>query len=242
MENIKDTKLASDSETAKGGELDSVIMQMFKAGAHFGHPKSKWNPKMAQYIYSAKNGIHIIDLVRTKEKLDIALAFMKSLAAREKQIVFIGTKRQAKDIIEDLARDLKMPYVSSRWVGGTFTNFKVISKRIAKLDELKEIIEKTEESGYTKQEIGNFSKEAERIEEKLGGLKTMKELPGAVFVFDAGEDKLAVKEARQMNIPVIALADTNIDPSQVDYPIPCNDDAIAVIKLIAEIIKKELAK
>lgn len=239
MEKTIEPKL-NKTKVAEENPAESVIVQMFKAGAHFGHPKAKWHPKMKPYIFAAKDGIHIIDLVRTKEKMDEALEFMKSIISSGKQVLFVGTKRQAKEIVEDLAKELDMPYVSERWIGGSFTNFKVILKRIGKSDELKAIIENPEENNYTKQEIAGFKKEMERIEDKLGGLKIMKKLPGAVFVFDINEDKSAIKEAKIMKIPVVGLADTNTNPSQISYPIPCNDDAIAVLKLIAEIMKREL--
>ncbi|MFH1175719.1 MAG: 30S ribosomal protein S2 [bacterium] len=224
----------------KASDAD-VIEQMFKAGVHFGHQKSKWNPKMEPYIFAVKNGIHIIDLVKTKEKLDSALDFMEKILKSGSQVLFVGTKRQAKDFTESLSKDLKMPYVTNRWIGGTFTNFKNISKRIAKLDELEGIVQSAD-SKFKKQEILVFKKEAGRIEDKLGGLRNMKKIPGAMFIFDVVENKSALKEAKMMGVPVIALVDTNANPNEIDWPIPCNDDAIAVIKLIAEIIKARLIK
>lgn len=238
MEKMIEPKLKkkADEEISES----DIITEMFKAGAHFGHPKAKWHPRMRPYIFAAKNGIHIIDLEKTKEMLNNALEFMRSILSSGKQTLFVGTKRQAKNIVEDLAKSLDMPYVSERWIGGSFTNFKVIAKRISKIDELKTIIENSQENNYTKQEIAGFKKETERIEAKLGGLKIMKKLPGAVFVFDINEDKSAIKEAKIMKIPVAGLVDTNANPSQIDYPVPCNDDAIKTLELIAEIIKKEL--
>jgi len=224
-------------------DVDKDILALFKAGAHFGHHKSKWNPKMKPYVFGVKNKIYILDLVKTKEKLDEALEFLKSIVADDKQIVFIGTKRQTKQIVEDLAKDCDMPYVTSRWIGGTFTNNKVISSRIKKLDELEAIINDPEVSTkYKKQEIAAFKKEIGRINNKLGGLRSLKGFPAAMFIFDITEDKQALEEAKKMNIPVVALVDTNADPNLVEYPIPSNDDAIAVIKLMAEFIKNKIKK
>lgn len=224
-------------------EIDQDIVALFKAGAHFGHPKSKWNPKIAPFVYGIKNKIHIIDLVKTKEKLDKALEFMQNAVKEGRQILFIGTKRQAKQIVEDLAKECEMPYVASRWIGGTFTNSKVVLNSIKKLDELEEIVYNEEKSQkYKKQEISSFKKDIERISGKLGGVRIMKGFPAAVFIFDIIEDRPALNEAKKMGIPTIALVDTNADPNIVDYPIPSNDDAIAVIKLMAEFIKKAIKK
>jgi len=245
MEDIKNqlnTKNSDDSAVLDT-KSENFIMEMFKAGAHFGHHKSKWNPKMKPFIFTVKNGIHIIDLAQTKEKLEIALDYMQSIINANDQILFVGTKRQARNTVKGLAEDLEMPYVSSRWVGGTFTNFKIISKRIAKLDSLEMMInDPASGSKYKKQEILNFKKEAKRIEDKLGGIRNMKKLPKAIFVFDITEDKLVLKEAKIKNIPVVALVDTNANPVGIDYPIPCNDDAIAVIHLIVSLIKNKLKK
>lgn len=222
-------------------DIDKDILALFKAGAHFGHPKSKQHPKMAPFIFSLKNKIQIIDLEKTKEKLDEAFKFLKSVKKSGGQILFVGTKKQAKDIVKKLAKECDMPYVSSRWIGGTFTNNKVISKRIKKLDEIEAIMGSEEEmKKYTKQEIAKFKKEAERINEKLEGLRNLKGFPKTIFIFDIIKDKTAVDEAKKMNIPIAALVDTNTNPAKIDYPIPCNDDAIAVIKLIADFIKKAI--
>lgn len=224
-------------------DVDQDILALFKAGAHFGHHKSKWNPKMEPFVFGIKNKIHIVDLVKTKEKLDEALEFLKAIVKNDGQILFVGTKRQTKQIVEDLAKECKMPYVTSRWIGGTFTNNKVISSRIKKMDDLEAIVNDPEAaSKYKKQEISIFKKEIERINGKLGGLRNLKGFPAAMFIFDITEDKPALEEAKSKGIPVVALVDTNADPNLVDFPIPSNDDAIAVIKLMAEFIKKAIAK
>ncbi len=231
-----------EKDESKEG-IDDVILDMFKAGVHFGHQKSKWQPKMKQYVFGIKNNVHIIDLVRTKEKLDEALEFMQAIVKDGKQILFIGTKRQTKGIVEDLAKECGMPFVSSRWIGGTFTNHKVIGKRIQRLDEIEAITENKEEiTKYTKQEIGTLKKEAGRINEKLGGIRDMKGFPGAIFAFSVSEDKTAIQEAISKKIPVIGLADTNANPELVDYPIPCNDDSILALNFIAKVIKSKIKK
>ncbi len=224
-------------------DIDNVILDMFKAGAHFGHQKSKWHPKMKPYVFGIKNNVHIIDLVKSKEKLDEALEFMRSVIKDGKQILFIGTKRQTKSIVEELAKECDMPFVSSRWIGGTFTNNKVIGKRIQRLDEIEAITENQEEvAKYTKQEIATFKKEASRINEKLGGIRNMKGFPAAIFAFSVSEDKTAIQEAIAKKIPIIGLVDTNADPSRIDYPIPFNDDSILALNFIAQAIKNKIKK
>jgi len=221
--------------------IDDVILDMFKAGAHFGHQKSKWHPKMKSYVFGIKKNVHIIDLVKTKEKLNEALEFMEAVVKDGKQVLFIGTKRQTKGIVEELAKACDMPFVSSRWIGGTFTNHKVIGKRIQRLDEIEAITENKEEmEKYTKQEIGTLKKEAGRINEKLGGIRNMKGFPGAIFAFSVSEDKTAIQEAISKKIPVVGLADTNSNPELIDYPIPCNDDSILTLNFISETIKNKI--
>lgn len=219
-----------------------TMTEMLKLGVHFGHRKSKFNPKMEPYIYTLRNGVHIIDLEQTVQKLKEALEFVKEVIAKDGQILFVGTKRQAKKPIEEAAGKCGMSYVTDRWLGGTFTNFKVIYKQIEKLRELEAKIESEEIKKYTKKEQHEFRKEIGRLNKMMGGIKTMDELPQAIFVIDINQDDLAIKEAKRINIPVIALADTNTDPTLVDYPIPSNDDAIQVIEMMTEAVAEEINK
>ncbi len=230
-----------ESDSKEG--IDEMILDMFKAGVHFGHQKSKWFPKMRPYVFGIKKNVHIIDLVKTKEKLEEALEFMQAIVKDGKQILFIGTKRQTKGIVEELAKECGMPYVSARWIGGVFTNHKVIGKRLQRLDEIEAITENKEETTkYTKQEIGMLKKEAGRINEKFGGIRDMKGFPGAIFAFSISEDKTAIQEAISKKVPVIGLADTNANPELIDYPIPCNDDSISALNFIAKTIKNKIKK
>jgi len=242
-EALAEASVKAPEENGSKEGIDNVILDMFKAGAHFGHQKSKWHPKMKPYVFGVKNNVHIIDLVKSKEKLDEALKFMQSVIKDGKQILFIGTKRQTKGIVEELAKECDMPFVSSRWIGGTFTNHKVIGKRLQRLDEIEAITKNQEEAvKYTKQEIGTLKKEAGRINEKLGGIRNMKGFPGAIFAFSVSEDKTAIQEAISKKVPIIGLADTNANPSMVDYPIPCNDDSILALNFIAQAIKNKIKK
>lgn len=219
-----------------------TLQEMLKAGVHFGHQTSRWHPKMEPYIFCQREGIHIIDLQKTQEKLKEALEFIKKLASSGKKILFVGTKKQAKEIVKKAAESCQMPYIIERWLGGTFTNFKTIHKQIVKLRDLEKKQKLGEFNKYTKKEQLLISEEIARLERFLGGIKELDELPGAVFVVDAVRDALPVKEARRVNIPVVALVDTNANPELIDWPIPSNDDAIKVIELmvntVAEVIKE----
>lgn len=208
------------------------MKQLLEAGVHFGHQTRRWNPKMAPYIYMERNGIYIIDLQQTVKKFEEAYEFVKSVAAEGRGILFVGTKKQAQETIKEEAIRCSMYYVNERWLGGMLTNFTTIKRRVLRLKQL----EKMEEEGafdvLTKKEVAKLINERERLERFLGGIKEMEKLPGAVFVVDPRKERIAVAEARKLNIPVIAIVDTNCDPDEVDYVIPGNDDAIRAVKLI----------
>ena len=209
------------------------MKQLLEAGVHFGHQTRRWNPKMAPYIFTERNGIYIIDLQKTVKKIDEAYDFMKEIAATGKPILFVGTKKQAQQAIADEAERCGMYYVNERWLGGMLTNHKTISKRIDRLEELKEMIADGTINKYAKKEALKLMAEAEKLEKYLGGIKDMKGMPCAMFVVDPKKEKIAVKEAKALGIPVVGIVDTNCDPDDVDYVIPANDDAIRAVKLIA---------
>ena len=209
------------------------IKQLLEAGVHFGHPTKKWNPKMAEYIFTMRNGIHIIDLQKTVKKFEEAFNFVSSLAAEGGTVLFVGTKKQAADTIKEEAQRCGMYYVNVRWPGGMLTNFKTIRKSIARLKDL----EKMQEDGtfdlLPKKEVAAKQKEIFDLEKSYGGIKTMENLPDAIFIVDPRKERNAVLEAKKLGIPVIAIVDTNCDPDDADYVIPGNDDAIRAIKLIS---------
>jgi len=219
-----------------GGEKMSIVSmkQLLEAGVHFGHQTRRWNPKMKEYIFTERNGIYIIDLQKTVKKIEEAYDFVKNLAAEGGKILFVGTKKQAQESIQEEAQRCGMYYVNQRWLGGMLTNFKTIRKRIDRLNEL----EKMEEEGLfevlPKKEVLNLQHEKERLEKNLGGIKDMSELPQAVFIVDPRKERIAVSEARKLQIPIVAIVDTNCDPDEVDYVIPGNDDAIRAVKLLTE--------
>lgn len=219
---------------------DVTLMEMLKAGVHFGHKKSLWNPKMSPYIFTTRNGIHVLDLEKTKKKLDEALDFAKKTAAAGGTILFVGTKRQAKEEVKEAAESCGMPYVVTRWLGGTFTNFRTIQRTIKKMDRLERMIADDEIKKYTKKEQLMIAREVEKMKTFFSGIKEMKKLPEAIFVLDAKYDHIPVEEARQTKVKVIGLVDTNSDPSKVDYLIPSNDDAIKVIALMTEIMAEAI--
>ncbi len=218
------------------------LESMLKNGIHFGHRKSRRHPAMEEYIYTTRQGINIINLGKTAEKLEEALAFIKNVKTEGKKILFISNKKQAADLIKSIAKRLRMPYVVERWLGGTFTNFKVIRQRVRYLKNLREMFEKGELKKYTKFEQMKKMEEIEKLENKIGGIEEMTELPGAIFVVDIKEDYLAIREARKVGIPVIALADTNVDPREANYPIPANDDAISSLRFILGCVGKALSE
>ncbi len=213
------------------------IKQLFEAGAHFGHKTSRWHPKMAPYIHSKRGGSHIIDLTKTVENLDIALGFIETVASKGKQVLFVGTKAQARPIIEEAAKDAKMPFVNVRWLGGTLTNYKTINERVKHLKKLEERMESGElTSRYGKLEVQRYQEEIDSLNTVLGGIKNLNGVPGVVFVADAQIDSLAIREATKLGIPTVAIVDSNVDPTAVTYPIPANDDAIKSVKLISEAV------
>jgi small subunit ribosomal protein S2 len=222
-------------------KTDISLENMLKNGVHFGHMKSRRHPKMDEYIYTTRNNINIIDLQKTLKKLEEAMAFLKSVQKEGKPVLFVGTKKQTRALVRSLAERLSMPYVVERWIGGTFTNFKVIRNRAKYLREAEEMIAKGEFKKYTKLEQLKKMEEIEKLEKRMGGIKDMAELPGAVFVADVKDSAIAVQEARKLNVPVAGIVDTNTDPSSIDYPIPANDDAISSLKFVLGCVGKALA-
>ena len=209
------------------------MKQLLEAGVHFGHQTRRWNPKMAPYIFTERNGIYIIDLSKTVHKMDDAYEFVKGVAAEGKPVLFVGTKKQAQAAIKDEADRCGMYYVNERWLGGMLTNYKTISTRIKRLEEIQEMEANGTFDLLSKKEVQTLRKEMEKLEKYLSGIKDMKGMPGAMFVVDPKKEKIAVKEARIMGIPIVGMCDTNCDPDDVDYVIPANDDAIRAVKLIA---------
>jgi len=218
--------------------LEPDMKAMLKAGVHFGHQKARRSPKMNEYIFGTKNGINIIDLEKTVEKLEEASEFIKKIVSEGQQILFVGTKKQAKRLVESAARRCGMPFVVERWLGGTFTNFRIISERARYLRDGQENMKKGEYAKYTKFEQMKIGEELDKLEGKMGGIKQMTKFPGAIFVTGIVEDNLAVQEARIKKIPIIALADTNVDPTNIDYPIPANEDAVSSLRLMIALITK----
>jgi small subunit ribosomal protein S2 len=212
------------------------LMEMLKAGLHFGHKTSLWNPKMASYIYTSRNNIHILDLEKTRKKLELALNFAKEVAARGGVILFVGTKRQAKEEVRKAAEACNMPYVVTRWLGGTFTNFRTIQRTIKKMERLEKMIETGEIKKYTKKEQLMIAREIEKMKTFFSGIKDMKKLPDAIFVLDTKYDHIPVEESRQSKVKVIGLVDTNSDPAKIDFMIPSNDDAVKVIAYMSKVM------
>ena len=212
-----------------------AMKQLLEAGVHFGHQTKRWDPKMAEYIYQARNGIHIIDLQKTSKKIDEAYEFVKSVA-EEQDILFVGTKKQAQECVKEAAQKSGMFYVDQRWLGGMLTNFKTIRRRIDRLKRLEEMQEDGTFDVLPKKEVAKLKNEMEKLEKNLGGMKEMTKLPGAMFVVDPKNERIAILEAKKLNIPIIGLVDTNCNPEDVDYPIPGNDDAIRAVKLITDVV------
>ncbi len=208
---------------------------LLEAGAHFGHKTSRWHPKMAPYIHSKRQDAHIINLEKTVEALEVALPKVTEIAKNGKKILFVGTKKQSKEIVKAAAESVDMPYVTVRWVGGALTNVETVNKQIKKLKDLERRMASGElESRYSKLEVQRFQEEIELLNERYGGIKAMSEQPAAIIVTDAIQDKNAIREANTLNIPVFAITDTNVDPSNIDYVIPANDDAIKGVSLILD--------
>ena len=212
------------------------MKQLLEAGVHFGHQTRRWNPKMAPYIFTERNGIYIIDLQKTVKKLEEAYLFVRSLAENGQTLLFVGTKKQAGDSIRDEAVRAGAHFVNARWLGGMLTNFGTIRTRIDRLSKLHTMQEDGTFDRLTKKEAAKLNLEIEKLEKFLGGIKTMTRLPGALFVVDPRKEKIAVAEARKLDIPIVAIVDTNCDPDDVDYIIPGNDDAIRAVKLISQIM------
>ena len=212
------------------------MKQLLEAGVHFGHQTRRWNPKMAEYIFTERNGIYIIDLQKTVKKIEEAYNFMRDIAAEGGEVLFVGTKKQAQESIKEEAIRAGAHYVNARWLGGMLTNFRTIRGRIARLSQLKAMEADGTFDLLPKKEVLKLRHEMEILEKNYGGIKEMNRLPAAMFVVDPKKEKIAIAEARNLGIPVVAIVDTNCDPDEIDYPIPGNDDAIRAVKLIAETI------
>ncbi len=212
------------------------MKQLLEAGVHFGHQTRRWNPKMAEYIFTERNGIYIIDLQKTVKKIEEAYYFVRDIAAEGGNVLFVGTKKQAQDAIREEAERTGMFYVNARWLGGMLTNFKTIKRRIDRLYQLKKMNEDGTMELLPKKEVLKLNLEEERLEKFLGGIKEMRDLPAAMFVVDPRKEKNAIAEAHKLGIPVIAIVDTNCDPEEAEFPIPGNDDAIRAVKLIVSTI------
>jgi len=231
----KRMKVAEEKPGAEGGAIMAIISmkQLLEAGVHFGHQTRRWNPKMAPYIFTDRNGIYIIDLQKTVKKIEEAYAFIKELSAGGGTVLFVGTKKQAQDAVKEEAQRAGMFFVNQRWLGGMLTNFQTIRHRINRLLEL----EKLEAEGtlglLPKKEIAELLREKEKLEKSVGGIKNMRKLPDAIFLIDPRKERIAVAEARKIGIPIVAIVDTNCDPEEIDYVIPGNDDAIRAVRLLA---------
>ncbi len=250
-ENVETEKKSDSKKTVKNPaadffasvdmtKLEVKIEDMFKSGVHFGHHKSRRNPKMSEYIFATKNDINIFDLEKTKEKLEAAMKFLSDTVAAGEDILFVGTRKQAKRLVEAAAAHCGMPVVSERWLGGTFTNFTVISVRTKYLRDGLEKQEKGEFAKYTKFERMKKAEELERMEKRMGGIKNMQKLPGAIFVASVIEDNIAIKEAINKGVPIVALVDSNTDPQGIDYVIPANEDAVSSLRLLLSYVAKAI--
>jgi small subunit ribosomal protein S2 len=233
------TKKTKKSETKKS---EITLKALLEAGCHFGHQTRRWNPKMKPYLYDQRDGVHIFDLVRTKECLVAACEFVKKVAQEGKRIVFVGTKRQARAVIEGVAEKIGVPYVNERWIGGTLTNWEQIKKNLDKLAEMKKAKEKGEYKKYTKKEQILLDKEISRLERFYGGLVGLEEVPEVLFVVDVKKEATAAKEAKKKGVTVIGLVDSDSDPDLADWVIPANDDAVGSIKFITEKIGEAVAE
>jgi small subunit ribosomal protein S2 len=208
------------------------MKQLLEAGVHFGHQTRRWNPKMKKYIFVERNGIYIIDLQKTVKKLEEAYDFMRQVGADGGKVLFVGTKKQAQDSVKEEAERSGMYYINQRWLGGTLTNFETIQKRIKRLKDIQRMQEDGTFEVLPKKEVVQLNKELDRLEKFLGGIKDMKQLPDALFIIDPRKERIAVAEARKLNIPIVGIVDTNCDPDEIDYVIPANDDAIRAVKLL----------
>ena len=216
------------------------MKQLLEAGVHFGHQTRRWNPKMSRFIFTERNGIYIIDLQKTVKKIEEAYSFIREVAETGKPILFVGTKKQAQDSIKEEAERSGMYYVNERWLGGMLTNYQTIKKRIDRLRELERMQEDGTFDVLPKKEVIQLMNEKEKLENYLNGIKDMPEVPGAIFIVDPRKERIAVKEAHKLGIPVVGIVDTNCDPDEIDFPIPGNDDAIRAVKLIASTISQAI--
>lgn len=220
-----------------------TMKQLLEAGVHFGHQAKRWNPKMAKYIFTERNGIHVIDLHKSLQKIEEAYEVLRNIVEDGGKVLFVGTKKQAQEAIKEQAERSGMYYVNSRWLGGMLTNFSTIKKRIDRLKELEKMdAEGILDSDYTKKEAAGFRKELAKLSKNLSGIKDMKEVPQAIYVVDCKMEELAIKEASLLGIPVFAMIDTNVDPDLVTYPIPANDDAIRSVKLITSVMANAIVE
>ena len=213
-----------------------AMKQLLEAGVHFGHQTRRWDPRMAEYIFQARNGIHIIDLQKASKKIDEAYAFIKEQVEEGKTVLFVGTKKQAQECMKEAAIKSGMFYVDQRWLGGMLTNFDTIQKRIQRLKDLETMEQDGTFDVLPKKEVILLKKEMEKLEKNLGGIKEMDKLPGVIFLVDPKKERIAILEAKKLNIPVVGIVDTNCNPEELDYPIPGNDDAIRAVKLIADVM------
>ena len=226
-----------------GKKIESIVPDeetMLKAGVHFGHRKSKWNPKMKPYIFGTRDNICVIDLEKTREKLKEALEFLKRIKEQNGTVLFVGTKVSAKDPVKDTAEECDMPYVTNRWIGGTLTNFDIISKRLEYFRDLEKKKKQGELKKYTKKEQQDFDVELNKLEKQFGGVKELKKIPDVVVLVGSANEKNAIREALTKKVPTIALCDSNSNPSEITYPIPANDDAVSSLNLILETFVKVL--
>jgi small subunit ribosomal protein S2 len=218
-----------------------TLEEMLKAGMHFGHRTNRWHPKMKEYIFTTKNGIYILDLKKSQKKLVEALEFMAKLVAENKSILFVGTKNQVSGPMKKMAEEINQPYIVGKWLGGYLTNFQVVKKSVKKYLDLTEKKDSGRLEKYTKKERLEFDREISKLKERVDGLTALTKLPDALFVWDIKEEETAIKEARQVNIPIIAICDTNVNPELVNYPIPANDDATKTVTLVLETIKNTIS-
>ena len=246
-EEIQNTQVAQKRFSFGGGKNQGGILmpvvsmkQLLEAGVHFGHQTRRWNPKMAEYIFTERNGIYIIDLQKTVKKLDEAYNFIKKITEEGKSVLFVGTKKQAQESVKSEAIKSGSYFINARWLGGMLTNFSTIRKRVARLNQLKAMEEDGTFALLPKKEVVKLRLEIEKLEKFLGGVKDMKELPGALFVVDPKKERIAIAEARKLDIPVVAIVDTNCDPDAADYVIPGNDDAIRAVKLICSAMSQAI--
>ena len=218
------------------------LVELMKAGVHFGHQKSKWHPKMDQYIFTSKNGIHVINLEETQKCLETALNFLKETVTNGGTVLFLGTKRQAQPIIKEAAEYCGMPYIVSRWLGGTLTNASSVLNLVKKFRKLKKDLEISDEKKYTKKERLQIQREVDRLEVLIGGISNLNKIPDVLFVVDCKDEKTAVLEAVKKEVPIVAICDTNVNPDKIDYPIPSNDDATSALKLLVNLASEAISE